>query len=133
MVGGIMKSTMGFGILVVLLSVGGWAQNDNNQQNGNASAGTSNAVTVRGCLTGAAGAYVLLADQKGTPYKLRGGNDLDRMIQHEIEVTGLALAPASDRTETSSQGQDRTQVPSTTLQVSSVREIADTCAVKPAR
>lgn len=129
-----MKSTMLFGILVVLLSVGGWAQNDNSQQNGNASAGTSNAVTVRGCLTGAAGAYVLLADQKGTPYKLRGGNDLDRMIQHEIEVTGQALAPVSDRTETSSQGQEaRTQVPPTTLQVSSVRDIADTCAVKPAR
>lgn len=129
-----MKFTMLFGILVVLLSVGAWAQNDNNQQNGSASAGTSNAVTVRGCLTGAAGAYVLLADQKGTPYKLRGGNDLDRMIQHEIEVTGQTLAPASDRTQTSSQGQEaRTQVPPATLQVSSVREIADTCAVKPAR
>ena len=121
-----MKVKLLFGIAFALFSIAAWAQADNSQQN--TSPGSATPVTVRGCLTGAAGAYVLIADEKGVPYLLRGSNsDLEKMIQHEIEVTGLVRKTANSET---SSGQ---QLPGSTLQVTSVREVADTCAAKPVK
>jgi hypothetical protein len=79
---------------------------------------------------------VLVADQQGKPYILQGTNsDLDKMIQHEVEVTGqLVNQTGIDRSQpSSSEGSNRTQPPGATLQVSSVREISDTCSAKTAR
>ncbi len=124
-----------FGISVLLLSMAAWAQSDSTQQNTGASA-TSNPITVRGCVTGSAGTYVLVADQQGKPYMLQGGNtNLDKMIRHEVEVTGqLVNETGTDRSQTSSSDEtSRTQPRGATLQVSSVREISDTCSAKTAR
>jgi len=130
-----MKRAILFGIFLALFSVGAWAQSDN-QQNASSSTGSSNAVTVRGCLTGSAGTYVLVADQQGKPYMLRGSNtDLDKMILHEVEISGqLVNQTGTDRSQTASgEASNRTQPPGATLQVSSVREISDTCSAKSAR
>ena len=112
-----------------------WAQSNSGQQNIGADA-TTNPITIRGCVTGSAGTYVLVADQHGKPYMLEGSNsNLDKMIRHEVEVTGqLVNQTGADRSQTSSSGQtNRTQPPGATLQVSSVREISDTCSAKAAR
>ncbi len=129
-----MKSmTLLVAILLPVLAMAAWAQSDSSQAN--TSAGSTNPMTVRGCITGSAGTYVLIADQQGKPYMLRGTNgDLDKMIRHEVEVTGqLVNQTGTDRSQTSDNGGNRTQPPGATLQVSSVREISDTCSAKSAR
>ncbi len=122
-----------FGIVVMLLSLATWAQTDNSQQNSTAN---SNPITVRGCLTGSAGAYVLLADQQGKPYMLQGqGASLDKMIHQEVEITGqLVNETGNEQRQTASGAENSgTQPPGATLHVSSVREISDTCSAKGPR
>jgi hypothetical protein len=115
-----------------------WAQNvaaqsQDTPQNASSAGSQSGQVVVRGCLTGAAGAYVLIADDRGTPYLLRGNTgNLDRMIQHEVEITGQKVASQTSSSQSSTTNTDKVQhPPGSTLLVSAVNDIADTCAAKP--
>ena len=58
-----------------------------------AQAGDSDHVTtVRGCLRGSRGNYVLFEDKTGLVYVLKGvGNKLDAQRRHEVEVKGKLL------------------------------------------
>jgi len=52
----------------------------------------NHASTVRGCLNGERGNYVLVEDRTGMVYVLKGvGNKLDRYLRHEVEATGRML------------------------------------------
>ncbi len=50
------------------------------------------AATVRGCLDGSRGNYVLIEDRSSMVYVLKGvGNKLDGQLHHEVEVKGRML------------------------------------------
>jgi hypothetical protein len=56
---------------------------------GNAGATPSNISTVRGCLDGQRGNYIVVEDKTGLVYVLKGvGNKLDSQLRHEVEVKG---------------------------------------------
>jgi len=56
---------------------------------GNMSAPASNTSTVRGCLDGQRGNYIVVEDKTGLVYVLKGvGNKLDSRLHHEVEVKG---------------------------------------------
>jgi len=49
--------------------------------------------TVRGCLRGERGNYILIEDKTGSIYVLKGvGNKLDNYLRHEVEVKGRILS-----------------------------------------
>jgi hypothetical protein len=55
----------------------------------NSDASASHVSTVRGCLDGQRGNYIVVEDKTGLVYALRGvGNKLDRQVHHEVEVKG---------------------------------------------
>jgi hypothetical protein len=57
-----------------------------------------NAATVRGCLDGERGNYILIEDNTSLVYVLKGvGNRLDSQLHHEVEVKGRTL-PGTIRT-----------------------------------
>ena len=50
------------------------------------------AATVRGCLNGQRGNYILIEDKTGMVYVLKGvGNKLDNELHHQVEVKGRIL------------------------------------------
>jgi len=56
---------------------------------GSSSAPASNTSTVRGCLDGQRGNYIVVEDKTGLVYVLKGvGNKLDSQLHHEVEVKG---------------------------------------------
>jgi hypothetical protein len=112
---------------IALLSVNVNAQNNSAPQTSGSSAaasttGTGN-TTLRGCLTGGAGTYMLLDKASGVGYILKGGEDLSRQLNHELAVTGQTLVSNSQSQAASG------AVPATinNFQVQSVQEIADHC------
>jgi hypothetical protein len=57
------------------------------------SAPTAPASTVRGCLGGQRGNYIVVEDKTGLVYVLKGvGNKLDAQLHHEVEVKGRLLS-----------------------------------------
>jgi hypothetical protein len=58
----------------------------------------SNNTTVRGCLRGQRGNYILIEDNTSAVYVLKGvGNKLDKQLRHQVEVKGKIL-PGSIKT-----------------------------------
>lgn len=58
-----------------------------------APAPASNVSTVRGCLDGQRGNYIVVEDKTGLVYVLKGvGNKLDAQLHHEVEVKGRLRA-----------------------------------------
>lgn len=58
-----------------------------------ANAPASNVSTVRGCLDGQRGNYIVVEDKTGLVYVLKGvGNKLDAQLHHEVEVKGRLRA-----------------------------------------
>jgi len=56
---------------------------------GSSSPPTPNTSTVRGCLDGQRGNYIVVEDKTGLVYVLKGvGNKLDSKLHHEVEVKG---------------------------------------------
>jgi hypothetical protein len=56
------------------------------------SAPADNVSTVRGCLRGQRGNYVLVEDKTGLMYVLKGvGNTLNGQLRHQVEVKGKIL------------------------------------------
>ena len=74
----------------LLISLGALAQTPSAPPaTGNASATASNISTVRGCLDGQRGNYIVVEDKTGLVYVLKGvGNKLDSQLRHEVEVKG---------------------------------------------
>ncbi len=74
----------------LLISLGALAQQPSAPPaTGNASATASNISTVRGCLDGQRGNYIVVEDKTGLVYVLKGvGNKLDSQLRHEVEVKG---------------------------------------------
>jgi hypothetical protein len=80
-------ATVGF-LLIALTAV---AQQSSAAQasTGNMSAPASSTSTVRGCLNGQRGNYIVVEDKTGLVYVLKGvGNKLDSSLHHEVEVKG---------------------------------------------
>jgi hypothetical protein len=51
-----------------------------------------NVSTVRGCLNGQRGNYIVVEDKTSLVYVLKGvGNKLDKQLHHEVEVKGKVL------------------------------------------
>ncbi len=60
---------------------------------GSTVAPASNVSTVRGCLDGQRGNYIVVEDKTGLVYVLKGvGNKLDAQLHHEVEVKGRLRA-----------------------------------------
>lgn len=75
----------------LLMGLGAAAQQSSTPlaSTGNMSAPATNLSTVRGCLDGQRGNYILVEDKTGLVYVLRGvGNKLDSHLHHEVEVKG---------------------------------------------
>jgi hypothetical protein len=80
-------------VAVLFVASAGYAQQStsNASQIPSATAPTGHLSTVRGCLDGDRGNYVVV-DNNGMAYVLKGvGNKLDSQIHHEVEVTGKML------------------------------------------
>ncbi|MFZ0801083.1 MAG: hypothetical protein WBQ09_15885 [Terriglobales bacterium] len=59
---------------------------------GDSNGPVSNIATVRGCLDGERGNYIVVEDRSGAVYVLKGvGNKLDSYLHHEVEVKGKML------------------------------------------
>ena len=58
----------------------------------------AHSTTVRGCLQGQRGSYIVVANETSMVYVLKGvGNKLDSQLNHEVEVKGRLL-PGSVKT-----------------------------------
>jgi hypothetical protein len=67
-------------------------QSPNPPASGDSSVPVRNASTVRGCLNGQRGNYILIEDNTNLVYVLKGvGNKLDSYLNHEVEVQGRTL------------------------------------------
>jgi hypothetical protein len=75
---------------LLLISVSAIAQDSSQQPGGGSTA--SGTTTVRGCLRGSRGNYVLIENKSNLAYVLKGvGNKLNSRLRHEIEVKGRVL------------------------------------------
>jgi hypothetical protein len=75
----------------LLLGLGAVAQQSSTPpaSTGNSGASAANVSTVRGCLDGQRGNYIVVEDKTGLVYVLKGvGNKLDGRLHHEVEVKG---------------------------------------------
>jgi len=81
---------------VALLSAGVFAQQASAppaSTTENTQAAASKTSTVRGCLQGERGNYIVVEDKTGSVYVLKGvGNKLDNYLRHEVEVKGRMLS-----------------------------------------
>ncbi|MFZ0285198.1 MAG: hypothetical protein WAL32_08195 [Terriglobales bacterium] len=78
----------------LLFSMGAMAQQPSAapESGGAAYAPPHHLATVRGCLRGERGNYILIEDNTSMVYVLKGvGNKLDRYLQHDVEVKGRTL------------------------------------------
>jgi len=90
-----MKNAVVVGFVASWFVVGAFAQQSPNGPSATAGDGTplaSGVSTVRGCLDGERGNYIVVEDNSGIVYVLKGvGNKLDGYLRHEVEVKGKLL------------------------------------------
>ncbi|HXY14211.1 MAG TPA: hypothetical protein VEI26_06910 [Terriglobales bacterium] len=81
-------------LLAVLLSSGAlFAQQASSSSADQNAPESSNGTTVRGCLQGERGNYIVVEDKTGSIFVLKGvGNKLDDYLRHEVEVKGKLLS-----------------------------------------
>ncbi len=82
------------GIVASVFVVGAFAQQSSAPpaSTGNNVAPASNVATVRGCLDGQRGNYIIIEDKTNMVYVLKGvGNKLDSYLHHEVEAKGKML------------------------------------------
>lgn len=81
--------------VVLLWTVGALAQQSSAAPPtaaGNSTSPMSDVSTVRGCLDGERGNYIVVEDKTSMVYVLKGvGNKLDNYLNHEVEVRGKLL------------------------------------------
>src|SRR5579872_2499664 len=78
-------------VTILLIALGAFAQQSSTPPApaGNTSAPASSISTIRGCLDGQRGNYIVVEDKTGLVYVLKGvGNKLDSKLHHEVEVKG---------------------------------------------
>lgn len=76
-------------VVLVVFSGALFAQQASDNSAPDASKGT----TVRGCLQGERGNYIVVEDKTGSLFVLKGvGNKLDNYLHHEVEVKGKVLS-----------------------------------------
>lgn len=84
------------GILLVTLTA--FAQSSSNPPSSTADTNASATTTVRGCLDGQRGNYIVVEDKTGLVYVLKGvGNKLNKQVHHQVEVTGR-IRPGTTKT-----------------------------------
>lgn len=112
----------------VLLLCGSWmaAQTNSAGQHGygqgQTSANAGSQMTVEGCLSSAAGKY-MLTDKHGTMYELTGDSSkLADHVGHEIKVTGTESGGSASAT-----GSNMGAGSEHTLEVSSFKHVSKTC------
>jgi len=78
--------------LFLLPTLGAVAQQPSNPAAGTGTTPVRNAATVRGCLNGQRGNYILVEDNTNLVYALKGvSNKLDSYLNHQVEVKGRML------------------------------------------
>ena len=78
-------------VTILLIALGAFAQQSSTPPApaGNTSAPASSISTIRGCLDGQRGNYIVIEDKTGLVYVLKGvGNKLDSHLHHQVEVKG---------------------------------------------
>jgi hypothetical protein len=78
-------------VTFLLISLGAVAQQSSTPppSTGNMSSPASNTSTIRGCLDGQRGNYIVVEDKTGLVYVLKGvGNKLDSYLHRQVEVKG---------------------------------------------
>jgi len=79
-------------LIFLLAALGAVAQQSDTPPAGASAAPVRNASTVRGCLNGQRGNYILIENNTGLVYVLKGvGNKLDSYRNREVEVKGRTL------------------------------------------
>ena len=79
-------------LIFLLAALGAVAQQSDTPPAGGSAAPVRNASTVRGCLNGQRGNYILIENNTGLVYVLKGvGNKLDSYRNREVEVKGRTL------------------------------------------
>ena len=79
-------------LIFLLTALGAVAQQSDTPPAGGSAAPVRNASTVRGCLNGQRGNYILIENNTGLVYVLKGvGNKLDSYRNREVEVKGRTL------------------------------------------
>jgi hypothetical protein len=91
-------------VAVIGVFVGsGFAQQSPAASGGDSTNPASKIATVRGCLNGQRGNYVVVEDNSSMVYVLKGvGNKLDSYLHHQVEVKGRIL-PGTIKTGTRSE------------------------------
>jgi hypothetical protein len=78
-------------IVPLLLVAGLYAQQSSPAAAGEAASPASDTTTIRGCLEGERGSYIVV-EKEGAVFALKGvGNKLDSHLNHEVEVKGEML------------------------------------------
>lgn len=85
---------------------------------------TSDLTTIEGCLHHSAGQYTLIDDTNTIHHLVGGAKLLTHHIGHEVEITGK---PGWRTLDTTPQGGASGAVTQATIEVKSVKHIADTC------
>lgn len=77
----------------LLIGLGTVAQQSSTPAAASGNSTPANVNTVRGCLNGQRGNYIVVEDKTGLVYVLKGvGNKLDKQLHHEVEVKGKVLS-----------------------------------------
>jgi len=84
--------TAAFMVLLSVMALAAQQSSTPAESGANSSAPPKGTTTVRGCLQGSRGNYMVIEDQTSLVYVLKGvGNKLDAQLQHEVEVKGRVL------------------------------------------
>ena len=90
-------------LLLLLIGAAGMAQDSSTAPASSANSSAPNLTTVRGCLQGQRGNYIVVQNQTSMVYVLKGvGNKLDKQLRHQVEVKGKTL-PGTIKTGVSSE------------------------------
>jgi hypothetical protein len=96
-------------------------------QKGAQPSGTDNQTTIQGCLSGSGGNYTL-TDSWGHTFQLAGDTDkLNEHVGHKVEVAGTSSGDSPDSSKDASPPSSGTSSSQPTVNVSSVKHIADSC------
>jgi hypothetical protein len=122
-----------FALLITLLGADAQPSSTPQASASDSPAPARNAATVRGCLEGERGNYILIENNTSLVYVLKGvGNKLDGHLHHEVEVRGRML-PGTVKTGVRPEkaGSNPTDtvhgVDGTVLQVEDVRTVSKHC------
>ena len=77
-------------VVISMFSLHAFAQSSSAD---NSTADNSTSTTVRGCMQGERGNYIVVEDKTGSVFVLKGvGNKLDNFLRHEVDVKGKVLS-----------------------------------------